>query len=287
MASLVFEQDDKEEQLLAQALYVDEDQLDVDDDDQGPPASGEEYLKKVVRESKKLKFVETAANAEELLGRAPEKATHVDRLKAEVGQDYIPTKEWQDNQVREFSDVRLKLNRHFAYVKQSKSETKPNFPSSKNEAGWCTYCFGTEFWLKVSKAQKEDDEDAEEEEVEETKPERLFAKADGQGHDPLLEVISSLKQMQITRLIEYQAEWAEALNEVDVLQALWFYSLLSAVEKPLHPDVGSAIRSFVLVCSKYRSALIDQKSAKSDIAHLNLIICLVAKYFGQSDLADE
>ena len=59
MASLVFEQDDKEEELLAQALYVDEDRLDVDEDDQRPPASGEEYLKKVVRESKKFKFVET------------------------------------------------------------------------------------------------------------------------------------------------------------------------------------------------------------------------------------
>ena len=33
MASLVFEQDDKEEELLAQALYVDEDRLDVDDTD--------------------------------------------------------------------------------------------------------------------------------------------------------------------------------------------------------------------------------------------------------------
>ena len=59
MASIVFEQDDKEEELLAQALYVDEDGLDVDDQDDRPPASGEEYLKKVVRESKKLKFVET------------------------------------------------------------------------------------------------------------------------------------------------------------------------------------------------------------------------------------
>ena len=123
-------------------------------------------------------------------------------------------------------------------------------------------------------------------EEEETKPERLFAKANGEGHDPLLELISSLKQSQITRLIEYQAEWAEVLN-VDVSQALWFYSLLGAVEKPLHPDVESSMRSMVLVCSKQRSYLISQQSASQVITHLNLIICLVSKYFGQADLADE
>ena len=145
-------------------------------------------------------------------------------------------------------------------------------------------CFGSEFWKRVQKAQEEEDDEVEE---VESKPERLFAKANGEGHDPLLELISSLKQSQITRLIEYQAEWAEVLNEVDVSQALWFYSLLSAVEKPLHPDVESSMRSMVLVCSKQRSSLISQQSASQVITHLNLIICLVSKYFGQADLADE
>ena len=224
-------------------------------------------------------------NADELLGKVPEKATHVDRLKAEVGQDYLPTKEWQDIQVKNFTDVRLKLARHIALLKQSKSDSTPTkFPSSKNEGGWCTLCFGSEFWQKVQKAQEEEDDEVEE---VESKPERLFAKANGEGHDPLLELISSLKQSQITRLIEYQAEWAEVLNEVDVSQALWFYSLLSAVEKPLHPDVESSMRSMVLVCSKQRSSLISQQSASQVITHLNLIICLVSKYFGQADLADE
>ena len=197
----------------------------------------------------------------------------------------MPSKEWQDIQVKNFTDVRLKLARHIALLKQSESDSKPTkFPSSKNEGGWCTLCFGSEFWQKVQKAQEEEDDEVEE---VESKPERLFAKANGEGHDPLLELISSLKQSQITRLIEYQAEWAEVLNEVDVSQALWFYSLLSAVEKPLHPDVESSMRSMVLVCSKQRSSLISQQSASQVITHLNLIICLVSKYFGQADLADE
>ena len=209
-------------------------------------------------------------------------------MKTEVGQDYLPSEEWQDLQVKNFSDVRLKLARHIALL--GPSESKVKFPSTKNEGGWCTFCFGSEFWQKVQKAQEEDDEEEEDEQEEiKSKPERLFAKADGSGHDPLLEIIASLKQTQITRLIEYQAEWAEVLNEVNVSQALWFYSLLSAVEKPLHPDVESSMRSLVYACSKHRSSLISQPSEKNkvNVNHLNLIICLVSKYFGQADLADK
>ena len=77
-------------------------------------------------------------------------------------------------------------------------------------------------------------------------------------------------------------------------QALWFYGLLSIVEKPLHPDDQSCLRSFVIVCSKQRRAIIEASFGKDSadeveksISHLNLIICLVAKYFGQADLADD
>ena len=56
MASLVFDQEDAEEQILAQALYVNEIDLVDDDEQERPPATGEEYLRKVVREAKKLQF---------------------------------------------------------------------------------------------------------------------------------------------------------------------------------------------------------------------------------------
>ena len=59
MASLVFDQEDAEEQILAQALYVNEIDLVDDDEQERPPATGEEYLRKVVREAKKLQFSTT------------------------------------------------------------------------------------------------------------------------------------------------------------------------------------------------------------------------------------
>ena len=139
--------------------------------------------------------------------------------------------------------------------------------------GWCTFCFGDEFWAKLKTAEDPDSKTP-------IKRDKSFAK-NGHGSEPLLEIFCELKQFMIARLIEWHAEWAETLDQVDSQQAVWFYALMSAVEKPLHPDVQSSLRSFVLICSKQRNAL------KKSTPYLNLMICLVSRYFGQADLADE
>ena len=70
MASIVFDREDADDQVLAQALYVNEADLgDEDTDQEQPPASGEEYLRQVVRQAKKLQFATTAENADQLLNQ--------------------------------------------------------------------------------------------------------------------------------------------------------------------------------------------------------------------------
>ena len=68
MASIVFDREDADDQVLAQALYVNEADLGDEDTDQ-PPASGEEYLRQVVRQANKLQFATTAENADQLLNQ--------------------------------------------------------------------------------------------------------------------------------------------------------------------------------------------------------------------------
>ena len=70
MASIVFDREDADDQVLAQALYVNEADLgDEDTDQEQPPASGEEYLRQVVRQANKLQFATTAENADQLLNQ--------------------------------------------------------------------------------------------------------------------------------------------------------------------------------------------------------------------------
>ena len=63
--------------------------------------------------------VYAATNAEELLAKVPAKPTHVNRLKSNVSGLHLPSKEWQDEQVKNFTEVRLKLTRHIAFVQNA------------------------------------------------------------------------------------------------------------------------------------------------------------------------
>ena len=212
--------------------------------------------------------------------QAPQQPTHFDRRKIDTTENLLPSKEWQEEQVKNFTEIRLKVARHLALV--HKEDTTPGtetikFPSLKSEHGWCTFCLGDTIWNELLLAVADSDE---EEKSTTEKVKKSYAQTSGLGHPPMLKIISNLKQSVITRLIERHSEWAVTLEKVEKKQALWFYALMSAVEKPLHPDIESSLRSFVLVCSKQRSR------EKIISRELDLIICIVAKYFGQADLAD-
>ncbi len=168
MASIVFNQEDGEDKLLSQALYVDEDDLNQSLDDQEAAKSGEEYLKRVIQESRRFDGVKTgkilfktvvfsvrirflsADNAEELLAAAPEIATHVDRQKDKADKDILPSKEWQDQQVSDFAETRTKLARHTALIKLEKSAAASSeqnkFPTK--ESGLFLFLFGIRFSIK-------------------------------------------------------------------------------------------------------------------------------------------
>lgn len=62
------------------------------------------------------------------------------------------------------------------------------------------------------------------------------------------------------------------------------YALLVKLEKPLKPEMGSLIRNLARICSTIRSKLASPDDAL--LSQLNLFICLVGRYFDQTDLAD-
>ena len=63
------------------------------------------------------------------------------------------------------------------------------------------------------------------------------------GQLPLLSYLIKYKPNQIITLLETHVEWAQDLVEVSPEQSLWVYALLALVEKPLHGDDVSTIRS--------------------------------------------
>ncbi|XP_038193358.1 gem-associated protein 2 isoform X3 [Arvicola amphibius] len=72
---------------------------------------------------------------------------------------------------------------------------------------------------------------------------------------------------------------------IDYVQGRWLYALLACLEKPLLPEAHSLIRQLARRCSEVR-LLVGSKDDER-VPALNLLICLVSRYFDQRDLADE
>nr|XP_034493029.1 gem-associated protein 2-like [Marmota flaviventris] len=104
------------------------------------------------------------------------------------------------------------------------------------------------------------------------------------GFPPLLSIVSRMNQATVTSVLEYLSNW---FGERDFAPELgrWLYALLACLEKPLLPEAHSLIRQLARRCSEVR-LLVDSKDDKR-VPALNLLICLVSRYFDQRDLADE
>jgi len=319
MSALKFKHDEGPEDLMPKALAIPEDSSDEENEgNANPPMDGFAYLKSVIKERRRIPDTVTAKIDSKKI-KAP---TCIDtfagcgRVKPEVPESYLPSKKWQNEQVSEFSDTRLKLNRHLSLIK-SKGEFKPlKIPDKENEMLWCLFCFGKQMWSQISDQRNEENIDENLGEAEnkgsENKNEKVLKEVmdnSEAGTPPIISVILSMPTHVVEQILEYQVSWVQSTGWLQDFGP-WLYALLSRIEKPLTPDMGSILRDLALFCSQERSRLVklsqkdhnQDKGEKSkseedaeeetpmkyeaEIASFNLFICLVAKYFNQGDLAD-
>lgn len=104
------------------------------------------------------------------------------------------------------------------------------------------------------------------------------------GFPPLLSIVSRTNQATVTSVLVQLSNW---FGERDFTPELgrWIYALLACLEKPLSPEAHSLIRQPARRCSEVR-LLVDSKDDER-VPALNLLICLVTRYFDQCDLGDE
>lgn len=215
-----------------------------------PPATGEEYLQRVVLEASKFESV-TSHHIDS--ARINKQTVYIDDSSIE-SPVVTPSLEWQRCQVADFSAVRQKLARQKQFI-------KPVFPLplEDEEKEWYSLCFGN-ITAPIEKG------------------------ASNEGTPPLLTIMLSMNQQTIGQLLEYHVEWLEAKSSLSTQQGRWLYALLACLELPLTPEICSLLRTLARVCSRIRATL---KSADDPaMTPLSLLICLVANYFRQMDLAD-
>lgn len=236
--------------LREQALFVGE--IDENINLSFPPTSGEEYIKRVVIEAKHCADVVVADIDRTRLRKA---TIAVDPLSGcvEAPPWLGPTRQWQEYQIHDFSNVRL-------YVSQLKDEiqtTKRKWNAPK---------------IELPK-------------IEEKREWIEFCSQEGKSVDPTLNVVFCLNQPTVEQVLEYLVEHVDQQRSIGRDLGKWLYALLVVLEMPLTPDACSCLRSLARACSVIRasnSTLLEV----DEIGALNLFICLVARYFRQLDLAD-
>ncbi|KAF1473567.1 Gem-associated protein 2, partial [Pygoscelis adeliae] len=182
---------------------------------------------------------------------------------------YSPTLKWQQQQVANFSAVRQSLNKHRSHWRSQHLDSNVTMPKSEDEEGWKKFCLGERVYSEVDALSDN---------------ESLGIDYIKVGFPPLLSIVSRMNQATVTSVLEYLISWFGEKKFTPEL-GRWLYALLACLEKPLLPEAHSLIRQLARRCSEVR--VLEENKNEEQISALNLIICLVSRYFDQRDLADE
>lgn len=276
-----------------QALHVESDDNDLDLDI--PPTTGNEYLRRVRMEASICPTVVVAdINTQNFKSK---QTVHVrqwvsDHQPAPSG--FAPSLTWQNMQVAKFVEQRQKLVRYKAKRKLLKVTKLPTVPPASDAQAWCLLCFGrikppprgtdtlpgttttsapTPSTVTIDQICDEETQDL---------PETTFPKYE--GILPLVSTMVAMDQPTVMKVLEYHLNWLEVTGFSE-RQGYWFYALLVCLDKPLSPEACSLIRDLARACSRLRATLTSADDPK--LTPLNLFICLISRYFDQSDLKDD
>lgn len=257
------------EELMPRLLPVElghsTDELDLN----GPPRNPQEYLRQVQLEALMCPDVVVAQID-------PKKLRHKQSVNASVSSCHAapkglsPSLGWQQKQVSNFSDVRQSITKNRKHWSGQTLDDNVLMPKVTDEEGWRVFCLGKRVCLGTSSYTNTD-----------PSPELDYSQV---GFPPFLSIVSRLNQSTVLVVLEILISWFEERDFVPPL-GRWLYALLACLEKPLIPEAHSSIRQLARRCAHLRSTLESQDDEK--LPALNLLICLVARYFEQSDLADQ
>ncbi|XP_028414482.1 gem-associated protein 2-like isoform X2 [Dendronephthya gigantea] len=183
----------------------------------------------------------------------------------------VPSAEWKNEQVSAFAEIRQFLAHQKALFKEKKIK-KRKLPDAENEHRWFQFCIGNNIQLSNNQCEEETEGAGEDVQDEE----------DNSGTPALLSIICQMNQSTVLMVLDHHINWLKR-QPFTVLQGQWIYALLTAIEKPLLPDSTYSLRTLARLCSKQKEKLTPEQ--KDERAALYLIILLVMRYFGQSDLA--
>ncbi|KAM3842850.1 gem-associated protein 2 [Diretmus argenteus] len=256
------------EELMPRLLPIETREGTQDLDLNAPPRNPQEYLRQVQLEASLCPEVVVAQIDPKKLKKKQTVNVSVAGCQA-APEGFSPSLRWQQQQVGNFSDIRQSITKHRTHWSRQTLDDNVLMPELTDEDGWKRFCLGERVYCDVSSSDTDQD------------PALDYSKV---GFPPFLSIVSRLNQATVSAVLEIMISWFEERDFVPQL-GHWLYALLACLEKPLIPEAHSLIRQLARRCAQLRSTLESQEDER--LPALNLLICLVAKYFEQNDLADQ
>ncbi|NXW07235.1 GEMI2 protein, partial [Fregetta grallaria] len=179
--------------------------------------------------------------------------------------------ERKKNKGKDVNIITFSLNKHRNHWRSQHLDSNVTMPKSEDEEGWKKFCLGERVYSEIDALSDN---------------ENLGIDYIKVGFPPLLSIVSRMNQVSLPLGIAYFKEMLLIKTLLlESTQGRWLYALLACLEKPLLPEAHSLIRQLARRCSEVR--VLEENKNEEQISALNLIICLVSRYFDQRDLADE
>ncbi|KAM9787223.1 gem-associated protein 2 isoform X1 [Syngnathus typhle] len=233
----------------------------------GPPRNPQEYLRQVQLEAALCPEVVVAQIDPKKLKKQTVNIPVAECHAAPAG--FSPSLAWQQRQVSNFSHVRQSITKDRQHWSSHSLDDNVVMPKQADEEGWKSFCLG-ELLNQGALSSHTDAETGLD-----------YSKV---GFPPFLSIVSRLSQSTVLTVLDILINWFED-RDFEPQLGHWLYALLAALEKPLLPEAHSSIRQLARRCARLRSQLASQDD--DNLPALNLLICLVARYFEQNDLADQ
>ncbi|ORX89428.1 hypothetical protein K493DRAFT_337753 [Basidiobolus meristosporus CBS 931.73] len=258
---------------------------DVDLD--GPPTTGEEYLRMVRMEANNRPSVFIAKNkpSTSIPTSIPKTPREAEKVKGQPV-SRVPSPEWREAFKLRFSRLRKTVEERRKTIKSS--SRIEGLPGIKDETAWLGLLYGDS-----SKAE---------------------TPAEAQPLLPYASVVLKMDQKTTLALLEYHIDWLDedslTKNQVSIAsksakewikanihaKAQWLFALLLRVDKLLTSDSISTLRELCRQWGAIRTNLArplaktipsQTNGTGEQIASLNMLISIVIDYFGQLDLWEE
>ncbi|KAI5644924.1 survival motor neuron (SMN) interacting protein 1 (SIP1) domain-containing protein [Phthorimaea operculella] len=211
------------------------------------PETGEEYLLKVINERKKYKEITECDLDVSKFAKYQNCFVEEDPV-IPVDEKLKPTIEWQNMQIADFSEMRMRIS-CIKQKKLKKIKNIKNVPTCARE--WKLFFKGVEPTLTT-----------------------VLGLQSASVDEGLETVTDILKKVPPGESIDHRT-------------GQWTYSLLTCVQYPLLTETRVILRALAKKCREVRSHINpDAENAIELVAPLNIFICLLSRYFENEDLAD-